>query len=93
MNTEIKTSHDLEQMMHSEQDKLKEQIAAKGTLENMAADLRRKKLELKAEISQVDVELSGYTQAIQKARNNIREHEINLDQFRSAFWTAKKDGR
>lgn len=93
MSTELKSSIELEGMMHKEQDKLKEQIAAKGTLENIAADLRRKKLELKAEMSQVDVELSGYTQAIQKARNNIREHDINIEQFKSAFWTAKKDGR
>lgn len=93
MNTELKTSAELESMMHAEQDKLKEQIAAKGTLENMAADLRRKKLELKSEIASVDVELSSYTQAIQKARNNIREHDINVEQFKSAFWTAKKDGR
>ena len=93
METEFKSSIDLETMRTAIQDKLKAQIEAKSVLEVQANDLKRKKLELKSEIAQIDIELSSYTQGIGKARNNIRGYEIEIDNLKTAFFAARRDGR
>ena len=93
METELKSSIELEQMRTSAQNALKEQIEAKSALELQANDLKRKKLELKAEIAQIDIELSAYTQALAKARNNIRRHELDIDNLKTAFFAARRDNR
>ncbi len=93
METELKNSIDLESMRIDAQQQLKEQIAAKSVIEEKANELRYKKLELKAQIAEIDIEISGYTQALAKARSNIRRLELDIDTLKTAYFAAKRDGR
>ena len=79
-------------MIHAEQNELKKQIESRAVLSEQAADLKRERIELKTKINTIDIELSRYRQGLDKARDNIEKHNINIKQFTSAFWASKNSG-
>lgn len=91
--TELKSSAEYETMLHAAQDKLKKQIEAKSVVADMAADLRREKIELKSKINSIDITISQYTQSIRQATETIQKLNIDIKQLTDAFWAAKKEGR